>query len=278
MIARRRFLAGALSLAALPRMARAGDARLSFSGAMEQGGLVIGRARDAAHVSVDDVEIRLSQTGDFAFGFSYDRTTQAHVKIAYADGTNETRDVMPAARTYETQSVNGLPEEYVSPPPEILARIAHENELIVAARTHDTDADWFAGGFDWPVPGIVSGLFGSRRILNGKPMAPHLGVDIAAPEGTPIKAPAGAIVSIADDYYLDGGFTLLDHGRGVFTCYLHQSKRFVHAGDTVQRGQQIGLIGKTGRATGPHLHWGLNWFQVKLDPSLSTTTPSPPRA
>ncbi len=278
MIARRRFLAGALSLAALPRVAQAGDARLSFSGAMEQGGLVIGHARDAAHVSVDDVEIHLSQTGEFAFGFSYDRTTPAHVKITYTDGTNETRDVMPASRTYETQSVSGLPEEYVSPPPEILKRIAHENELIVAARTRDTDADSFANGFDWPVPGIVSGVFGSRRILNGKPMAPHLGVDIAAPEGTPIKAPAGGIVAIADDYYLDGGFTLLDHGRGVFTCYLHQSKRFVRAGDTVQRGQQIGLIGKTGRATGPHLHWGLNWFQVKLDPSLSTTTPSPPRA
>ena len=278
MIARRRFLAGALSLVALPRIARADEARLSFTGSMEQGGLVIGHTRDAAHVMVDDAEIHLSQNDDFAFGFSYDRTAPAHVKITYVDGTNDARDVTPVARTYETQSITGVPEEYVSPPPEVLKRIAHENELIVAARTHDTDADGFANGLDWPVPGIISSVFGSRRILNGKAMAPHLGVDIAAPEGTPIKAPASAVVSIADDYYLDGGFTLLDHGRGVFTCYLHQSKRFVRAGDTVQRGQQIGLVGKTGRATGPHLHWGLNWFQVKLDPSLSTTTPSPPRA
>ena len=104
-----------------------------------------------------------------------------------------------------------------------------------------------------------------------------MGVDMANAEGTPIRAPANATVSIADDFYLDGGFTLLDHGHGVSTCYLHQSKRMVQAGDIVQRGQVIGLIGQTGRATGPHLHWAMNWFQVKLDPSLSTLTPLPPR-
>ena len=275
MIARRRFLAGALSLAALPRFARAEAPRLTLAGSMQQGGLVIGRTERTARVTVDDAA--LSQSGNFAFGFAYDRTTPAHVRVEYADGTNETRDVTPVTRTYATQSITGVPEQYVSPPPEVQARIAHENALIVAARTRNTDADWFAEGFDWPAAGIISSVFGSQRILNGKPMAPHLGVDIAAREGTPIHAPANANVLIADDYYLDGGFTLLDHGRGVFTCYLHQSKRLVKAGDAVQRGQKIGEVGKTGRATGPHLHWGLNWFQVKLDPSLSTTAPSPPK-
>ena len=109
-------------------------------------------------------------------------------------------------------------------------------------------------------------------------MAPHLGVDIAAPEGTPIRAPADAIVSISDDYLVDGGFTLLDHGHGVSTCYLHQSKRLAKVGDTVARGDVIGLVGHTGRATGPHTHWGLCWFQLKLDPSRSTTAPEPPKA
>ncbi|HEY5237502.1 MAG TPA: M23 family metallopeptidase [Rhizomicrobium sp.] len=278
MIVRRRFLAGALSLAAMPRLARADAQRLALSGSMEQGGLAIGKTDTAARVTVDDSAVHLSQDGNFAFGFAFDRTTPAHIRVDYADGTNETRDVSPAARTYETQSITGVPEQYVSPPPEVLARIAHENQLIVAARTHDTDENWFANGLDWPTTGIISSVFGSRRILNGKPMAPHLGVDIAAPEGTPIRAPANAIVAIADDYYLDGGFTLLDHGRGVFTCYLHQSKRLVKAGDTVTRGQQIGAVGKTGRATGPHLHWGLNWFQVKLDPSLSTATLAPSKS
>ena len=273
MIARRRFLAGALSLTALPRLARADAPRLTLAGSMQQGGLVIGKTQATARVTVDDAV--LSQNGNFAFGFVYDRTAPARVRVEYADGTNETRDVTPITRTYATQSITGVPEQYVSPPPEVQARIAHENKLIVAARARNTDADWFADGFDWPAAGIVSSVFGSQRILNGKPMAPHLGVDIAAPEGMPIRAPANANVLIADDYYLDGGFTLLDHGRGVFTCYLHQSKRLVKVGDAVQRGQKIGEVGKTGRATGPHLHWGLNWFQVKLDPSLSTTAPSP---
>jgi murein DD-endopeptidase MepM/ murein hydrolase activator NlpD len=124
----------------------------------------------------------------------------------------------------------------------------------------------------------MSGVFGSQRIDNGQPMSPHMGVDMANIEGTPIHAPANATVSISDDYYLDGGFTLLDHGHGVSTSYLHQSKRLVVPGDVVLRGQVIGLIGMTGRATGPHLHWAMNWFQVKLDPSRSTRTPVPPRS
>ena len=124
----------------------------------------------------------------------------------------------------------------------------------------------------------MSGVFGSYRIDNGKPMSPHMGVDMANVEGTPIHAPTDAIVALTDDFFLEGGFTLLDHGHGVFTHYMHQSRRDVKVGDQVKRGDVIGKIGKTGRATGPHLHWGMNWFQVKLDPSRSTRTPVPPRA
>ena len=176
------------------------------------------------------------------------------------------------------QRVNGLPQKMVTPSAEDLARIKREGALIREARQRDSDGVGFSQPFEWPFPGIVSGVYGSQRIDNGTPMAPHLGVDIAAPAGTPIHAPADAVVSIADDYFLDGGFTLLDHGHGVSTCYLHQSKRMVKAGDRVVRGDVIGLVGQTGRATGPHTHWGLNWFQVKLDPSLSAVTPEPPKA
>ena len=118
-------------------------------------------------------------------------------------------------------------------------------------------------------------MFGSQRIDNGVAMSPHYGVDMAAPVGTPIHAPADGVVSISDDYYLDGGFTLIDHGQGVSTSYLHQSRRLVKAGDAVRRGQRIGAIGATGRATGAHLHWAMNWFQVRLDPSRSTRKPKP---
>ena len=277
--ARRTFLAAGAAAVVVPHLARAGaNSLLSFGGSTEQGGLVIGKAPAGAKVSVDGTPVRLSPQGNFAFGFSYDRDKPARVVALYADGGGETREVAPILRQYETQSIEGLPQKFVTPSPEDLARIKRENALIHEARTRDTDGVGFAKPFDWPFPGIVSGLYGSRRIENGTVMAPHLGVDIAAPEGTPIHAAADAIVSISDDYFLDGGFTLLDHGHGVSTCYLHQSKRLVKAGDMVARGGVIGLVGRTGRATGPHTHWGLCWFQLKLDPSRSTRSPEPPKA
>jgi murein DD-endopeptidase MepM/ murein hydrolase activator NlpD len=159
-----------------------------------------------------------------------------------------------------------------------LERIKRESKAIADARKLDSELADFTEAFDWPAAGIISGVFGSQRVLNGKPMAPHFGVDIANKVGTPIHAPAGGVVLLSDDYYLDGGFTLLDHGHGVSTCYLHQSQRLVEAGDKVARGQPIGLMGMTGRATGPHLHWAMNWFQVKLDPSRSTAASAPPSA
>ena len=170
---------------------------------------------------------------------------------------------------------NGLPQQTVTPPPEVSERIAREAAAIYLARLTQSGGADFLSGFDWPAPGILSGVFGSQRIDNGVPMAPHFGVDMAAPTGTPIRAPADGRVSMSADHYLNGGFTLIDHGQGVSTSYLHQSRRLVREGDAVKRGQLIGHIGQTGRATGPHLHWAMNWFEVKLDPSRSTRTPKP---
>ena len=279
MILRRSFLAGAAAFTALPHFARAAESRVTFSASLEQGSLVIGKTDANARVAVDGTKVLVSPAGQFAFGFAYDQTKPASIAFSYADGTSETRDVMPVARQYEIQSITGLPEKFVTPPPEELARIKREGAAIVEARTRDTDAAFFADGLIWPVPGIISSLFGSQRVLNGVPKEPHMGVDIAAPQGTPIHAPAGGIVSLAEpDFYFDGGITLLDHGHGVSTCYVHQSKLLVKAGDKVARGDVIGLVGMTGRATGPHLHWGLNLFQLKLDPSRSTPSSAPPKA
>ncbi len=279
MIARRALLAAAGAAAlVLPRLVRAAPSRLSFSGDLEQGGLVVGQAPAGAAIALDGKPVQVSPDGTFVFGFAYDRTAPARIVARFADGGTETRDLAPAARTYEVQHVNGLPQKFVTPTPEEIARIHREAMTIVEARNRDSAGAGFAQAFLWPCPGIISGVYGSQRIDNGTPMAPHLGIDIAAPEGTPIQAPADAVVSITADYFLDGGFTLLDHGHGVSTCYLHQSKRMVTVGDRVRRGAVIGLVGQTGRATGPHTHWGLNWFQVKLDPSLSTPTREPPRA
>lgn len=264
-----------LSLVAVPAQSADKPVRFSVTGALVQGSLATGIAPPGSLVALDGRPLHVTADGRFVFGFGPDQTRPSLVTVRYPEGGGDSRTYTPAVRQYEVQRVNGLPQKTVTPPPEVEARIAHEAETIYLARLNDSPGTDFLGGFDWPARGIESGVFGSQRIDNGVPMAPHYGVDMAAPVGTPIHAPADGTVSISDDYYLDGGFTLIDHGQGVSTSYLHQSKRLVKVGDVVKRGQRIGLIGATGRATGPHLHWAMNWFEVRLDPSLSTRLPKP---
>ena len=277
MISRRQLVAGGVVLITAPLAACVTNSESVLAGSMQQGSLIVGRTVPGARVRFDELELNVSPGGEFVCGLDWKRRSAAEILFAFPDGTEEVRRVFPLVRQYSVETVNGLPPDTVTPPADVLDRIRHESQTIFHARQKDSDLCWFGDPFDWPAPGILSGVFGSERIDNGKPMSPHMGVDMANVEGTPIRAPANATVSISDDYYLDGGFTLLDHGHGVSTCYLHQSKRLVQQGDVVRRGEVIGLMGKTGRATGPHLHWAMNWFQVKLDPSLSTQTPVPPR-
>ena len=274
MIRRRCFIGASMALT-VPVLAQEKLVRFSISGAMEQGSLAMGSAPPGSQTALDGRPLRITADGRFVFGFGPDQTKASVVTVRYPDGGGDSRSFTPASRSYEEQRVNGLPQNTVTPPVAVEARIAREAETIYLAHLADTGGSDFLSGFDWPAPGIESGVFGSRRIDNGKPMLPHWGVDMAAHTGTPIHAPADGVISICDDYYLDGGYTMIDHGHGVSTGYLHQSRRLVRAGETVKRGQVIGLIGATGRATGPHLHWTLNWFQVKLDPSRSTRKPKP---
>jgi murein DD-endopeptidase MepM/ murein hydrolase activator NlpD len=278
MIHRRAFMLNAVAAALIPSLAQAASSRLSLSGSQEQGGLVVVKAEPGAKASVDGKALLVSPEGLFAFGIAYDRTDSATIRVDFVDGTSETRIVSPVVRHYEVQSITGLPQKFVTPAPEELQRIKEEHVRLAVARKMDMPENWFSEPFDWPFPGIISGVYGSQRILNGTPMAPHLGVDIAAPAGTPIHAPARARVAISAPWFLEGNFTMLDHGHGVFTEYLHQSEFRVKEGDVVARGQVIGLVGQTGRATGPHSHWGMNWFQIKLDPSLYTRTPAPEKS
>jgi len=273
---RRAFVAGGFAFLATGACATArGRNRLVVKGAMEQGSLALGYADPKAVVKIDGQAVRLSPDGVFAFGFAFDQTKPSLVEVTWSDGAVESQAYTPTVRQYDIQRVNGLPQNTVTPPPEVLERIKREAGEIYVARQRDLPGSDFLSGFDWPAPGRESGVFGSQRIDNGVPMAPHFGVDMAAPTGTPIHAPADGTVSLSADHYLNGGFTLIDHGQGVSTSYLHQSKRLVKEGDVVKRGQKIGEIGQTGRATGPHLHWAMNWFEVKLDPSRSTRKPAP---
>jgi murein DD-endopeptidase MepM/ murein hydrolase activator NlpD len=272
---RRDFLAG---LFFVPTLAHASGLRLSVPASAGQGTLVVGSVEKGAELTLDGAPLRPAADGRFAFGITWDRTTSAHLDAVFADGSRAARDVVPVPRDYEVQRIDGLPEETVSPPPEILERIKAESAKVRKVREIDGDGAGFVQTFEWPIPGIVTGVFGSQRILNGKPMAPHFGIDIAAPAGTPIHAPAAGVVTLAEpDLYLSGGTTVIDHGHGVSTVYLHQEKLLATVGDRVEPRMEIGLVGASGRATGPHLHWGMNWFQMRLDPSCATAQGIPQR-
>ena len=272
---RRDVLTGGLSLAALSAAGAPARAEAALRGDLVQGTLLRGRTDPSATVIVDGRKLKLTAGGDFVFGFAYDHKEPAELRIKFADGTTEEKTIALGRRTYKVQRIDGLDSKYVEPPASVLKRIERDNRLIGAARSRDTDEAWFADDFAWPVKGPVTGVYGSQRILNGVPKRPHFGVDVAVGEGTPIHAPVGAVVAMAeDDLYFTGGTVILDHGRGVSTSYLHMSRLDVKVGDRVAKGDVIGAVGRTGRATGPHLCWRLNWFAERLDAALVVPQPS----
>jgi murein DD-endopeptidase MepM/ murein hydrolase activator NlpD len=269
MLDRRSVVTGGLSLGVLAAVGVPARAEAALRGQFVQGTLIRGRTEPGATVTIDGKKLALSDKGDFVFGFGFDRADAARLKIKLEGGESEEKTLDIAKRDYKIQRIDGLPESMVEPPASVLSRIERENRLIGAARARDTDEAWFAEEFDWPVKGPITGVYGSQRILNGVPKRPHFGVDIAAGQGKAIRAPAGGVVALAEkDLYFTGGTIILDHGRGVSTTYLHMSRLDVAKGDRVAKGDTIGAVGKTGRATGPHLCWRLNWFQERLDASL----------
>ncbi len=239
-----------------------------FENRLVQGALVVGTTVPGSRVSLDGQPVRVAGDGKFVLGFAREAKA-AKLDVTAPDGKSRTLDLRIEARKFDIQRIDGLPEAQVTPDPAALARIAAENERIVAARHRDTPEALFESGFRWPATGPVSGVYGSQRVLNGKPRAPHLGVDVARPTGTPVVAAADGIVSLAEeDLFFTGGTLMIDHGHGVSSIYAHLSRLDVAVGARVKAGERVGAIGATGRVTGPHLHWGLVWFDVRLDPAL----------
>ncbi|MDP2184543.1 MAG: M23 family metallopeptidase [Xanthomonadales bacterium] len=245
----------------------AGTANCAGIDALAQGDLVVHQAPSGSTVRLDARPLRVSSDGWYVFGIGRDASKPVTLEVQ-APGTAPCRVTLPIhTRNWAIERVNGVPQATVSPPPEIARRIAREQQRVAATRSIDSARGDFIDGFIWPVSGRISGHFGSQRIYNGEPRSPHSGVDIAANQGVPVKAPAAGRVIFADpDLYLTGGTVLIDHGHGVNSSFLHLSRLDVHEGQQVQQGETIGAVGATGRATGPHLHWGLNWFDVRLDP------------
>jgi murein DD-endopeptidase MepM/ murein hydrolase activator NlpD len=239
-----------------------------------QGALVIASTHPAATVTVDGRKILVAPDGGFVFGIGRDASGEVLVSVRQpGTGVIEHR-ITVTPRDWPIEHIAGVPPDTVNPPPEIAARIAREQAQVVAARARDDAREDYAQPFIWPVQGRISGRFGNQRIYllpdgSGSPKSPHSGMDIAVPQGTPVKAPAAGVVTFAaPDLYLTGGTVLLDHGHGVSSNFLHLSRLDVKVGDRVEQGQVIGAVGMTGRATGPHLHWGMNWFDVRVDPLL----------
>lgn len=232
-----------------------------------QASLLMGVVPPGSSISYDGRAVRVAPNGRFVLGVAREQTGSIVLKVTASDGSTRMLEIAVTPRTFRTERINGVPESTVNPPPEIAARIQREQAEVEAARTRDDDRTDFDTAFIWPVKGRITGWFGSERIYNGTPKSPHSGVDVAAPKGTPIHAPAGGIVTFAKpDLYLTGGTVLIDHGHGVSSNLIHMSRIDVKVGDRVEQGQVVGLVGGTGRATGPHMHWGMNWFNVRVDP------------
>ena len=251
--------------------------RFGLSGAIEQGGLVFGRASTAAKVSLNNRVLRLTSDGRFIFGIGRDEKGPLILRLRYRDGRMEERRLVVTKRAWRIQRITGLPRTMVTPPKHLMARLTREYNLVRAARETDSAGTHWGGRLDWPAYGRISGVFGSQRVYTGKARSFHSGVDVAKPRGALIKAPAGGIVTLVHQgMFFAGKIVMLDHGHGLASTFIHLSKILVKLGDKLRKGQSVGLVGATGRATGPHLHWSLSWFQTRIDP-MRAVGPMPPR-
>ena len=241
---------------------------VEFNGKFIQGHFIIGKTDPSSKVKIDKKQVKVSKDGYFAFGLDRDRKYDVVITIE-KDGIKEKITKRVQKRIYDIQRIDGLEEKKVTPPEEVYERIKKENKLIAKARAIETDLDFFKDKFIIPVDdAIITGVYGSQRILNGKPKWPHYGLDFAQEEGAPVKAMLNGTVTLAEpDLYYSGGTLIFDHGHGISTLYMHMNKVFVKKGQKVKQGDIIGNVGSTGRATGPHLDVRLNWFDIRLDPA-----------
>ena len=239
---------------------------IEFKGKFLQGYYIIGVTDPSAKIIIDKKNIKVSKQGFFVFGIDRNRKFDLII-TKIQNGKKEKIIKKVLKRKYNIQRIDGLEESKVTPPESVYKRIKEENNKIGKARSINSDLSFFKDKFIMPVEGIISGIYGSQRILNGKPKWPHYGIDIAAKQGTMIKSSGSGTVTMAeDDLYYTGGTIIMDHGHGISTIYSHLENVMVSVGDKINQGDIIGTVGSTGRSTGPHLDFRVNWFQTRLDP------------
>tara|TARA_A100001011_G_scaffold43100_1_gene40584 strand:- start:491 stop:1300 length:810 start_codon:yes stop_codon:yes gene_type:complete len=239
---------------------------LEFKGKFLQGHFIVGITDPSSKIIIDKKNVKISKDGYFVFGIDRDRKFDVTItKITGGKVEKIIKKVLK--RKYNIQRIDGLEESKVTPPESVYKRIKDENNKIGEARAINSDLPFFKEQFIMPVKGIISGVYGSQRILNGKPKWPHYGIDIAAKQGTLIKSSGSGVVTMAEeDLYYTGGTIIMDHGHGISTIYSHLETVLVSVGDQINKGDMIGTVGSTGRSTGPHLDFRVNWFQTRLDP------------
>lgn len=245
---------------------------VALYGKLVQGTLLRGKAEQGTKIWFNDKPIKVSQEGYFALGVGRDAKLTQQLKWQGKDGKTHQQHITLKKREYNIQKIDGLPQKMVSPPESVLKRIKEDNKAVAKARKlRDPRVD-FMQDFIWPATGPITGVYGSQRVLNGKPKRPHFGVDVAGPVGQPVYAPADGIVTLYHpDMYYSGGTLILDHGHGITSTFLHLSKGHVKAGQKVKQGELIAEIGDTGRVTGAHLDWRMNWLNQRVDPAVLVT-------
>jgi murein DD-endopeptidase MepM/ murein hydrolase activator NlpD len=241
----------------------------TLSGEVKQGGLVVGKTNTKNKVTLNNKSLVVSNTGDFVLGFSRDDKKTYNLVVTKPDGSKETKILVPAKRDYKLQRIKGIKKSIMEPNPKAVARSKKDSKQIRTARKISSDLTSFASGFIDPSKGTITGVYGSQRIYNGVPKRPHFGLDYAGKIGDPVKAPAsGKVLLWVPDMFYSGGTMIIDHGQGVSSTFLHLSHSHVKQGDMVKKGEVVASVGNSGRTTGPHLDWRINWFDVKIDPAL----------
>ena len=241
----------------------------SFNGSFVQGGLIIGKTKPHSQVTYNEKTTVASANGIFLIGFGRDAPSSVRVSIAHPSGIIEVHNFLIKRRNYKKSHINGLPKNKVIPNQSELIRIKSDNQKIKLTRLLNRVHESFLSGFLWPIKGRISGDFGSQRILNGQARRPHNGIDIAAPVGTKIISPANGFVTLVDqNMFLSGKTVIIDHGHGLASIFIHMNSISVNLEEKITKGQEIGTVGMTGRATGPHLHWGITLLKTHLDPAL----------
>ena len=240
---------------------------IELQGEFTQGGIIFGKAPPGSSVRFNETLLPLNDEGRFVFGVGRDATPEHTLTVEY-QGSVLHRPLIFVARQYDIQRVNGVAQKYVTPPAEVTARIAKDNQRVRAVRQTQSQLDAIFQSPIMPAQGRISGVYGSQRIFNGEPRNPHYGLDVAAPTGTDVIAPLAGKVLLAEDLYFSGLTLIIDHGMGITSTFMHLSKMVVKPGDSIQQGEKIAEIGATGRVTGPHLDWRINWLQERLDPAL----------